>query len=50
MVYTDDVNILGENINTLKKNRESLLDAGKELGLEANSARKCIWLSLDTRM
>jgi hypothetical protein len=34
--YTDDVNILGDYINTTKKNTETLIDVSKEIGLEVN--------------
>jgi hypothetical protein len=30
------VNLLGDNIDTVKKNTESLIDASKEVGLEIN--------------
>jgi hypothetical protein len=34
--YADDVNLLGDNIDTIKKNMETLIDASKEVGLEVN--------------
>jgi hypothetical protein len=34
LAYTDDVNLLGDNIDTMKKNTETLIDASKEIGLE----------------
>jgi hypothetical protein len=36
LAYSDDVNLLGDNINTIKKNTETLIDASKEVGLEIN--------------
>jgi hypothetical protein len=34
LAYADDVNLLGDNIDTIKKNIETLTDASKEIGLE----------------
>jgi hypothetical protein len=34
--YADDVNLLGDNIDTIGKNTETLIDANKEVGLEIN--------------
>jgi hypothetical protein len=36
LAYADDVNLLGDNIDTIKKNKENLIDASKEVGLEIN--------------
>jgi hypothetical protein len=37
LVYADDVNILGGGVHTIKKNKEALVSACKENGLEVNA-------------
>jgi hypothetical protein len=39
LVYADDVNLLGDNIDAIKKNMETLIDASKEVGLEVNTEK-----------
>jgi hypothetical protein len=36
LAWVDDGNIVGENIDTIKKTTGALLDANKEVGLEVN--------------
>jgi hypothetical protein len=36
LACADDVNLLGDNIDTINKNAETLIDANKEVGLEVN--------------
>jgi hypothetical protein len=36
LAYNDDVNLLGDNIDTIKKKTETLIDASKEVGIEIN--------------
>jgi hypothetical protein len=36
LAYADDANLPGDNIDTIKKNTETLTDASKEVGLEIN--------------
>jgi hypothetical protein len=35
--YADDVNLLGDNINTMKKRTGTVMCASKEVGLEVHS-------------
>jgi hypothetical protein len=34
LAYADDVNLLGDNMGTIKKSTETLIDASKEVGLK----------------
>jgi coproporphyrinogen III oxidase-like Fe-S oxidoreductase len=36
LAYADDVNIVGENIDTIQRNTKAILNASKEVGLEVN--------------
>jgi hypothetical protein len=36
LAYADDVNLPGDNIDTIEKNTETLIDASREVGLELN--------------
>jgi hypothetical protein len=37
LVYADDVNLLEDNIDTIKKNTDSLIDTSNEVDLEVNT-------------
>jgi hypothetical protein len=39
LVYTDDVNLLGDSVNTIKENSETLLEASGDIGLEINAEK-----------
>jgi hypothetical protein len=39
LVYEDDVNLLGDSVNILKGNTESLLHATRDIGLEINAEK-----------
>jgi hypothetical protein len=36
LTYADDVNLLGDDVDTINKNTQTLIDASKEVGLEVN--------------
>jgi hypothetical protein len=36
LAYADEVNLLEDNIETIKRNTETLFDSGKEVGLKVN--------------
>jgi retron-type reverse transcriptase len=39
LAYADDVNLLADNTDTIKKETETLIDASKEVGLEINAEK-----------
>jgi hypothetical protein len=45
LACADNINIVGENVNTVKKNTEVLLDVSKEVGLEVNQVHVNVTLS-----
>ena len=48
LVYADDVNTLGGSVHTIKENKEALIVASKEIGLEENADKtKYIVISRD---
>jgi hypothetical protein len=48
-VHSDDVNLLGVHVNTIKKNTEALSDANKEFCLEANTGELFVHVSTPER-
>jgi hypothetical protein len=39
LVYIDDVNLLGDSINTITENKETLLEVSMDVGLEINAEK-----------
>jgi hypothetical protein len=37
LIYADDDNLLGDSINTIKENKETLLEASRNIGPETNA-------------
>jgi hypothetical protein len=50
LAYADDVNLLGDNIITIKKNTEILIAASKKVSVEINVEKLSICCCLLTRM
>jgi hypothetical protein len=50
LAYADVVNLLGYNIDTIKKNTETLIDASKEAGPEINVEKTSICYYLANRL
>jgi hypothetical protein len=46
LAYANDVNLLGDNLDTINENTETLMDDSKEVGLEINVEKpKYIFIS-----
>jgi hypothetical protein len=46
LVYADDVNLVGDSVNTMKEKSETLLEASREIGLEISAEKtKCVIMS-----
>jgi hypothetical protein len=39
LVYADDVNLLGNSVNTIREDSETLLEASRDIGLEINAEK-----------
>jgi hypothetical protein len=50
LVYADDVNLLGDNTDTIKKHIETLTDASKEVDLGVKTEKTKYMLPLVARM
>jgi hypothetical protein len=50
LAYTDDVNLLRDNIDAIKKNTETVINASKEVGAEINAEKTKYMLLSCNRM
>jgi hypothetical protein len=46
LVCADDINLLGDSVNTIKENTQTLLGGGRDVGLKINADKtKCMVVS-----
>jgi hypothetical protein len=45
LIYADEINLLGHNINTTKKNTEAVIDASNDVGVQVGTLRTRFMLS-----
>jgi hypothetical protein len=50
LVYADDVNLLGDSVNTIKENSETLSEASRDIGLEINAEKTKVYECLVIRI
>jgi hypothetical protein len=51
LIYADDDNLLGDSVNTIKQNTETLLEASRDIGLEINAEKtKYMIMSRHTKL
>jgi hypothetical protein len=48
LAYADDVNLLRVNLDAIKKNTETLIDASKEVGLEINIEINLVYVAISS--
>jgi hypothetical protein len=48
LAYADDVNLLGDNIGTINKNTETLIDTTREVGLDINVEKTNVCIDLSS--
>jgi hypothetical protein len=39
LIYADDLNPFGSNFNTIRRNRDALIDSSREVGPEENTEK-----------
>ena len=43
LAYADDVNLIGDDIRTIERNADVLLNVCKDIGLAVNIGKKSTW-------